>query len=229
MGAALEAGGPVIGVLAENLLKKSVARDARPALADGRLLLLSPYHPEARFTVGTAMGRNKLIYAMADYGLVVSTAAGSGGTWAGATEELKREVSRPVFVRTAAGAPSGNRKLLEFGAVAFPAFEHDDDPRALLGVGDASRPRTGESGGNLFEYARKQADPPDAVRESPPATVYDAVLPILLGALEDATSADDLAERLEVGKTQLQTWLRRAVEEGAIRKLTRPVRYIRRA
>ena len=72
MTAALEAGGVTIGILAENLLKKSVERKNRHAIADGRLLLLSPYHPNARFILGTAMGRNKLIYAMADYGLVVS-------------------------------------------------------------------------------------------------------------------------------------------------------------
>jgi predicted Rossmann fold nucleotide-binding protein DprA/Smf involved in DNA uptake len=29
------------------------------------------------------MGRNKLIYAMADYGLVVSAEHKKGGTWAG--------------------------------------------------------------------------------------------------------------------------------------------------
>ncbi|MGM0490961.1 MAG: DNA-processing protein DprA [Planctomycetota bacterium] len=46
--------------------------EARKAIADDRLLLISPYHPEARFTVGTAMARNKFIYALADYGLVIS-------------------------------------------------------------------------------------------------------------------------------------------------------------
>lgn len=81
MKGALDAGGCVVGVLVENLLRNSVAREARKAIADDRLLLISPYHPEARFTVGTAMARNKLIYAMADYGLVVSADHNKGGTW----------------------------------------------------------------------------------------------------------------------------------------------------
>ena len=72
MNGALEAGGTVVGVLAENLLRASVARDSRDAIADSRLLLISHCHPKARFNVGTAMWRNKLIYAMADAGLVVS-------------------------------------------------------------------------------------------------------------------------------------------------------------
>lgn len=118
MNTALDAGGVVIGVIAENLLRKSLERTARNAIADERLLLISPYHPNARFTVGTAMARNKFIYAMADYALVVQCDYKSGGTWAGATKELKRAVSRPVFVR--ASKANGNSKLLELGAVAWP-------------------------------------------------------------------------------------------------------------
>lgn len=120
MNAALEAGGIAIGILAENLLKKSVERKNRQAIADGRLLLLSPCHPNASFSVGAAMGRNKLIYAMSDYGLVVSAEHEKGGTWAGAKEELKRENALPVFARTGNDAPQGNSKLLDLGAIPWP-------------------------------------------------------------------------------------------------------------
>jgi len=116
MEACLNAGGVAIGVLADTLLKKSLERDARRAVAEGRLLLLSPYHPNARFTVGGAMGRNKLIYALADYALVVSAEYKKGGTWSGAVEELNRNNSIPVFVRTSKDTPSGNDKLIELGA-----------------------------------------------------------------------------------------------------------------
>lgn len=118
--AALAAGGVAIAVLAENLLKKSLESSARQALADGTLLLISPYHPEARFAVGTAMARNKLIYALADVALVVSSDHRQGGTWAGATEELKRDRPRPVFVRPGEGVPLGIKKLLELGAAEWP-------------------------------------------------------------------------------------------------------------
>lgn len=118
--AALEAGGVSINILADNLLKKSLERNARNAIADGRLLLISPFHPKAHFTVGTAMSRNKLIYAMADFGLVVSCEHNKGGTWAGATDELKRTNALPIFVRTGSNTPPGNSKLLKLGAVAWP-------------------------------------------------------------------------------------------------------------
>ena len=132
MKSALDAGGCVIGVLADNLLRKSVARDARSAISDDRLLLMSPYHPEARFTVGTAMGRNKLIYAMADSGLVVSAEYRKGGTWTGAEEELKRSDARPIFVRIDGDVPSGNEKLLDRGARPFPASWREAAPHDVL-------------------------------------------------------------------------------------------------
>jgi len=61
-----------------------------------------------------------------------------GGTWAGATEELKRKPGRPVFVRMAGTAPVGNRKLLDLGAVPFPDHTHNC-PEGLwhLGAGRA--------------------------------------------------------------------------------------------
>ncbi len=118
--AALEASGVSINILADNLLKKSLERNARNAIADGRLLLISPFHPNAHFTVGTAMARNKLIYALADYGLIVSCDHMKGGTWSGAADELKRTNALPVFVRTGSNTPPGNSKLLKLGAVAWP-------------------------------------------------------------------------------------------------------------
>ena len=153
MKATLEAGGCVIGILADSLLRKSVARDARYAIADGRLLLISPYHPDAGFTVGTAMGRNKLIYAMADYGLVVSADHNRGGTWAGAKEELNRTGGRPVFVRMQGKVPLGNKKLAEGGAFRFPPFSRDNDPLATLKEVCESSPALPVQTQDLFEYA----------------------------------------------------------------------------
>ena len=140
MTAALEAGGVTIGILAENLLRKSLERSARHGISDGRLLLLSPYHPNARFTVGTAMGRNKLIYAMADYGLVVSAEHKKGGTWAGAQEELKREISLPVFVRVGNNTPQGNNKLLDLGAIPWPeSIDRNNYRQQLLDLAAQTR------------------------------------------------------------------------------------------
>ncbi|NLN92568.1 MAG: DNA-processing protein DprA [Candidatus Hydrogenedens sp.] len=120
MRTAVEHGGVSLGVLADSLLKRTLEEEARYLLGEGRLLLVSPFHPEAGFTVGTAMARNKFIYALADYGLVVSADHQKGGTWAGAVEELKRDHGRPVFVRTGEEVPPGNEALQALGALPWP-------------------------------------------------------------------------------------------------------------
>jgi len=252
MNAALDAGGVTIGVLAENLLKKSVERCARQAIADGRLLLLSPYHPNARFTVGTAMGRNKLIYAMSDYGLVVSAEHKKGGTWAGAEEELKRENALPVFVRTGNDTPQGNSKLLDLGAIAWPdSIDRNNFIQQLLDLAVNARDNRPKKNPSLFDFQAAQEtvpseEPPPAtevVEEKPPiaepepvveveakipdypASIYQAVLPIILNKLDSPATAEELAETLDVNKTQLNAWLKKAVDENKIMKLSKPVRY----
>jgi len=244
MNASMEVGGITIGVIADNLLKKSLERKARKAISSGNLLLLSPYHPKAGFKVGTAMARNKLIYAMADYAVVVSAEAGQGGTWAGAREELKRENSRPVFVRTGENIPSGNSKLLELGAMKWPELnepEHINQQLSELAKKRKSRRKAEQQ--NLFDFADPGITVTQQVRETDnpystntktrqrnetdniPPSVYQAVLPVILAKLSTPKSSAELAEQLDVTKAQLNKWLAIAVADKAIRKLSRPVRY----
>lgn len=246
MTAALEAGGVTIGILVENLLRKSVERSARHAIAEGKLLLLSPYHPNARFTVGTAMSRNKLIYAMADYGLVVSAEHKKGGTWAGAEEELKREKSLPVFVRVGNNVPLGNKKLLELGAIAWPEFtDRNNLKQQLLALSAKNGEKRSHKNLSLFDFQKiqettnkePQKKVPDTVKDVPSPSksvpqleesqdsIYQAVLPVILNKLESPTTIEQLAESLDVVKTQLNSWLKKAIEENKVIKLSRPVRY----
>ncbi|MCT6721628.1 DNA-processing protein DprA [Acidovorax sp. K2F] len=110
-------GGFTIGVLAADLLKTSVNRQSRLGLQEGRLVLVSPFYPEAGFSAGNAMGRNKYIYALSDRALVIDSALGSGGTWEGALEALAHRWV-PVYVRTPGNGP-GNAALVDKGGVAF--------------------------------------------------------------------------------------------------------------
>jgi predicted Rossmann fold nucleotide-binding protein DprA/Smf involved in DNA uptake len=100
MRGALGRGGKVVGVMADSLERAALARDHREVLIDGRLVLASPYDPQAGFNVGHAMQRNKLIYALADAALVVSADQGKGGTWAGAVEQLDELEFVPIYVRS---------------------------------------------------------------------------------------------------------------------------------
>ena len=122
MDGAMEAEGAAIGALADSLDATIRKSDVRELLLDGRLVLLTPYAPMAGFSVGAAMGRNKMIYGLADFAVVVSSDFQTGGTWAGAVEALKAGWC-PVFVREGASVPKGNRELLKLGAVALPEGE----------------------------------------------------------------------------------------------------------
>ena len=129
---ALGAGGTVIGILADRLMRATLSGKYRQHLRERRLVLVSPYNPEAGFNVGNAMARNKFIYALADYGLVVSSSHYKGGTWAGAVEELKRESRIHIFVRSQGEVPSGNRELLKKGAMPFPDEPWTETLRSLM-------------------------------------------------------------------------------------------------
>ena len=125
MAAAYEAGGSAIGVLADSLERAIGQADNRRAMLDGRACLCTPYRPDARFTAGSAMGRNKIIYGLARVTLVVASAKGEGGTWSGATEALKKRYGR-VAVWTGAGSGPGNDALVEAGGAAI------EQPEAIL-------------------------------------------------------------------------------------------------
>lgn len=129
MDSALEARGTAVSVLADSL--ERAVRGQKNALARGDLCLVTPYSPSAGFSVGAAMGRNRLIYALADYAIVVASDAETGGTWAGATETLKHGWV-PVFVLEHDAMPEGNKLLLQRGALAFP-HPFEEPPIKLAG------------------------------------------------------------------------------------------------
>jgi len=115
MDAAYELAIPSVGVTAEGIERAGRRRELRAAVAEERLLLVSPFAPGAGFSVGSAMGRNKVIYGLAADTLVVASDLDSGGTWAGATEALRRSFGA-VSVWVGPGGGPGNPALVERGA-----------------------------------------------------------------------------------------------------------------
>jgi len=228
---ALSAGGRAVVVLADSLLKCALSGKYRDALRAERVVIVSPYNPDVGFNVGNAMSRNKLIYALADHALVVSTSLRSGGTWAGAQEELTRKNGVTVFVRTEDSPPPGNSELLKLGARPFPPRPWTGSFRNLLRVEFVAheptpayemQPESTQDATTGYSEAPSQPTVPPA-----PKTIYEAVFPILLEALASEKTPDALAKELCVVKTQLNEWLKRAVKEAKVRKLSKPVRYVR--
>ena len=85
---ALKAEGTAIGVLADGLLKGALSAKYHSHLMNDDLALISPFNPEADFNSGLRMSRNKLIYCLSTFALVVHAELGNGGTWTGALENL---------------------------------------------------------------------------------------------------------------------------------------------
>ncbi len=132
MHGALDAGGSVAGVLADGLERAAMLREHREALMDGRLVLICPYDPAVRFLVGHAMQRNKLIYALSDAALVVSSDYEKGGTWAGAVEQLDKLKLVPVYVRANGETGKGLGGLRERGAKPWPEPKTPEDFERIL-------------------------------------------------------------------------------------------------
>jgi predicted Rossmann fold nucleotide-binding protein DprA/Smf involved in DNA uptake len=204
---ALDTLGKAVGVLADSLLKTALHLKFRKALLAQRLTLLSPYHPEAGFNVGNAMGRNKLIYALSHYALVVSTEFEKGGTWAGANEELKRDEPLPVFVHISRKTPRGNTELLKLGARPFPEKPWVVPLGQLLSeTVEQTVPETGAPVG-VINFA--------------------SILPRLLVELETPRTTAELVKSLGVEKKQMNEWLKEAVNRGILKKQIKPVRYVK--
>ena len=131
MNAAFEAGGTVVGIPAQSLIRMLRSPGVRRAVHDGRTVMCSPYAPDSPFTVGKAMGRNKLIYALSEVTVAVAADNGSGGTWSGASEALKGDYCR-VAVWRGGGEGPGNEPLERRGAL--PLTDTSDLDRILGGA-----------------------------------------------------------------------------------------------
>ena len=110
---ALEREGTAVGVLADSLLRACLSGKYRNNLVASNLVLISPFHPEAGFHAGNAMQRNKYIYCLSDAALVAHSGV-NGGTWNGATENLKRGWV-PLWVKPTADVAAGNSGLVNQG------------------------------------------------------------------------------------------------------------------
>lgn len=120
----INADGTTIGVVADALMQKVLSKKYRDAIRNNNLVLISPYYPDARFSAGNAMGRNKYIYVLAESSIVIHSGL-KGGTWEGAKENFKNGwVS--LFVKKNDDVNSGNQKLLEMGGLELKDLDSLD-------------------------------------------------------------------------------------------------------
>jgi predicted Rossmann fold nucleotide-binding protein DprA/Smf involved in DNA uptake len=241
MRGALAAGGCVVGVLSESLERMALVREHREFLMENRLVLVSPYDPSAGFNVGNAMQRNKLIYAFADAALVVSSDVEKGGTWAGATEQLKKLRFVPVYVRTKGEASKGLNALRIKGALPWPNPETTDAFAEALTA--TTYPEQSAPGQDELSFAVREeqvslspVEMPTSQSEqvtmnqnsnvtaTPAEALFDKVRELLLN-LDTLQTDAEVAEMLGVSKSQAKEWLKRLVDEGLLEKVKKPTGY----
>ena len=246
---ALDNEGTAIGVMADSLLKATSSAKYRNKIMSGDLVLISSFNPEASFNVGNAMARNRYIYCLADTAIVISSTADKGGTWTGAIENLKAAWV-PLWVKKTETQKSGNPFLVDKGASWLP-----EAPLSVekLITGSENRSELATDLLNLekrefhsipttidADHAPKTEDisitvgkaeaPASQGTEPAPKTSEIDLFQLFMSSIEELTAeeplkTDEIAFRLELEKSQVNAWLKRAVEEGLAEKLQRPVRY----
>jgi predicted Rossmann fold nucleotide-binding protein DprA/Smf involved in DNA uptake len=242
MHGALLADGNVAGVMADSLERAALARDNREPLIEGRLVLISPYDPAAGFNVGHAMQRNKVIYALADAGLVVTSDFEKGGTWTGAIEQLERLRFVPVFVRNGNNAGRGNAALIHHGGRPWPNPENVAELGQMITA--AVESVTAEPKQEALSFAVrvqpvaytspvKPVESDHVVVEeskvilSPAEELFKTVRDMLRRELVTGQAEEQIVSLLGVTKPQVKEWLAKLIKEGTVEKIkkTKPFRY----
>ncbi len=252
---AMRQGGVVIGVMADGLLKAATSAKWRRGLMDGHVVLVSPFYPEAGFNVGNAMGRNKYIYCLADSSLVVHSGkkggtlngaeenlkkawvplwvkptedkdaanadlVAKGGRWC--EDDVQRLSISDLFGSNDSIAAQEQVDLFAEPAQPelFPVSESrleakfgETESAVSATVGSSDNKILSEQGFEAAESLEKTID------------FYQLFTVELQRLATTPVTADELMENTGLHKSQLNDWLKRAQDDGLVKKLTRPVRY----
>ena len=225
---ALDKKGTVVGILADSLIRASSSKMYRSHLRSQDLVLISPFHPEAGFTVGRAMQRNQYIYCLSDKALVVHSDI-KGGTWEGAIENMKKQWV-PIWVRQDSNDSPGNAALLSVHHAQGPPQEviqqicASDQSVASSGQVEneplyaATEVAAAPSAGNVSEQ------PEDTSQQPPPSGssgLYEHFRQDLCKQLDNKpvqkSELESHYRRTDgLTKTQFNDWIKKAVEQKVV-------------
>jgi predicted Rossmann fold nucleotide-binding protein DprA/Smf involved in DNA uptake len=205
---ALDRLGRVVIVLSDRLEKAITAKRYRHALAEGLLTMVTPFSPNAGFSVAKAMRVNRYQYALSDVAVVVETRR-KGGIWSGA-DENRNEGWVPAFVRSGKTMSQGNLALQHLGLL--PLTQQDIETVDSLSDFFISHAinhpdKTSRSKVNIEQN-----------RE--PLNLYSIFLSELQSiAATKAQNEPDIMKRFGLERAQVRKWLMRAQREGKVEKM----------
>lgn len=114
-------GGEYVSFLADSLESKIKKKEIRERLASNRILLLTANKPDVGFSVGSAMNRNKYVYALSQCTFIINSDYNKGGTWEGAIDNLKKGWSKSAVIDSKS---KGNQALISKGCIAIKETNH---------------------------------------------------------------------------------------------------------
>ena len=206
MDGALAEGGRVLGILADSLAKAVLSKRNRDAILSGQLTFLSPFAPEASFSIGRAMDRNKYLYAISDAAVIADSGV-KGGTWAGAIENAAHGWT-PAFVRLGPNAPEGNNVLATRGFYPITDVPEGASP-SLRDMLKSSVPQPRRT----IETAQEEGHVESERDDAPFRAFLDSLCAWLIASPQ---REDAIAARFDLDRGQVRRWVRRGRERGVI-------------
>lgn len=221
-------GGTYVSFLSDSLENKIKKKEIRDKIASGKILLMTSSKPDAGFQVGLAMNRNKYIYASSKATFVIASDYNKGGTWTGATENMKNKWTQ-TFVRQDIKS-KGVQELIKIGAIPIEDIKNIN-LLDLINNHVTKNIRVEEEFKQLELESFMQVKENDALndilsKEDINFDLYNHVIDIILKLLKEEKNIEQISETLKVNKAQTSVWIKRGIEEEKIKKLSKPVRYI---
>ena len=209
--AAIDEGGYVVSFIGDSLSKKIRNKDVIKNILNKRILLFSDVNPDTGFSVGRAMNRNKFIYAAAHGAFVVSSDFGKGGTWTGAVENINNSWTK-LFVWNGC-VKKGNKELISKGAIPYVISE-----QTILDTINLSPKKDIEVCRQIDMFSSEKEEIKEDIDKDNIIDLYDVVKESLVQSIVGEMDANDIAQKCNIQKGQMNIWLKRLVAEGKIKK-----------
>jgi len=230
---ALTSNGNSVGVLADGLFQKSISITYRKYLSQDSLVFISPNYPDAGFSVGNAMARNKYIYCLSEAAIVVQSGL-KGGTWTGANENLKKRWV-PLYVKENDDRDSGNNILIKSGGIKLKdnlqiinLIDSLINEKPVVPI-DHNNVTVNEPYPDSYSIVKEKSiarSDESPLKEASTKSFFDFFIIKLTALLkEKEMNQKDLKNKIDLNSTQLKEWLNRAETEGIIKKSSKPIKY----
>ena len=226
----LTAGGTVVSIFPQGLESQIRSSKYREAILDRKLIALSTYHPKSSWAVYRAMERNKYVYALSKFTVVVESSLNKGGTWSGATENLDSNWV-PLFVRSEDNISPGNQELINRGGLEITEkvlynknielvnwfkSKSKDFIKTKSSTSKISADKTKNEVQIKLNLNNSTKDMVEMKKNS--IDLFEVVWPYFKKVLKTPKTKDELSNIFNLETSQVTAWIQRGLEDDIIKK-----------